>query len=99
MTGLQSSEPLDAEVRTLIAEEPLAALAAITELKHAIVEKERAAVFHALDEGYSWRRIGEALGVSKQAAFQRFGPEWAVMTKASLPRSAWKQTIKQRLED
>ncbi len=73
--------------------------AAITELKHALSEHEREAVFRALDEGHSWRRIGEALGVSKQAAFQRFGPEWAVMTKASLPKSAWKQTIKQRLED
>jgi hypothetical protein len=99
MTGSRSFEPFEAESRKLIAEDPLAALEAITEQKHAILEQEREAVFRALDEGHSWRRIGEALGVSKQAAFQRFGPEWAVMTKASLPKSAWKQAIKQRLED
>jgi hypothetical protein len=43
--------------------------------------------------------VGKALGVSKQAAFQRFGTEWALMTKAKLPKSSWKQTIKQRLTE
>jgi hypothetical protein len=31
-------------------------------------------VMQAREAGYSWTRIGEAFGVSKQAALQRFGP-------------------------
>jgi hypothetical protein len=93
---LKSSEPLDAELRRRIAEDPLAALAAMTALRQAIHEREREAVFRAL-ETHTWREVGEALGVSKQAAFQRFGREWALLTKARLPKSAWKQTVKERL--
>jgi hypothetical protein len=32
------------------------------------------AVLEARNSGYSWTQIGEALGVSKQAVLQRFGP-------------------------
>ena len=96
VTELKSSVPLDAELRHAIAEDPLAALAAMTALRQAIHEREREAVFRAL-ETHTWREVGEALGVSKQAAFQRFGREWALQTKARLPKSAWKQTVKERL--
>lgn len=33
------------------------------------------AVHTALDQGASWSEIGGVLGVSRQAAFQRFGPK------------------------
>ena len=33
------------------------------------------AVHAALDHGASWSEIGGVLGVSRQAAFQRFGPK------------------------
>lgn len=75
---------------------PGLALVAITELKGAISEREREAVSVALED-HTWREVGEALNVSKQAAFQRFGKEWAISTKAKLPKAAWKQNIKQRL--
>lgn len=35
------------------------------------------AVRRALDEGATWSEIGDVLGVSRQAAFQRFGPKQA----------------------
>ena len=97
MDSIKSADALDTELRQRIAEDPVAALAAITELRRVLSEREREAVFRALEE-HSWREVGVALGVSKQAAFQRFGAEWAVMTKSKLPKSVWKQTIKNRLE-
>jgi predicted hydrocarbon binding protein len=98
MDIIESSKALDTELCQCIVQEPLAALKAITELRRAIAEREREAVFRALEE-HSWREVGEALGVSKQAAFQRFGKEWAVMTMTKLPESVGKQTIKNRLEE
>ena len=97
MEELQSLAPLDAELEQRIAEDPLGALLAVTALRRRIQEREREAVFRALLEMHSWREVGEALGVSKQAAFQRFGVEWAVITKAQLPKGEWKQVIKDRL--
>ncbi len=91
-----STEALEADLRARIAEDPLGALAAITELRQAIKEREREAVLRAL-ETHSWREVGEALGVSKQAAFQRFGREWVRMAHANLPAAALEQTIKDRL--
>jgi Flp pilus assembly protein TadD len=35
------------------------------------------AVREALDDGATWSDIGAVLGVSRQAAFQRFGPKQA----------------------
>jgi hypothetical protein len=96
MPELDSSMALEAELRARVADDPLRALAAITELRSAIQGLEREAVFRAL-ETHSWREVGEALGVSKQAAFQRFGREWVRVAHASLPDSALEQTIKDRL--
>src|SRR5215469_13376768 len=94
----ESAKALDAELRQLIADDPLTALSRITELRSEIAQREREAVMRALEE-HTWREVGAALGVSKQAAFQRFGKEWALTIKARLPKSAWKQTIKQRLTE
>lgn len=96
MTELTSAGALDAELRQRIAENPLEALSAITALRRDVQEAERAAVFRAL-EAHSWREVGEALGVSKQAAFQRFGREWVQFAHANLPSSTLKRTIKDRI--
>ena len=68
----------------------------MTDLRHVIQEHEREAVFRALEK-HSWREVGEALGVSKQAAFQRFGRDWVRVAHATLPVSKLEQTIKDRL--
>ena len=96
MTELASAGALDVELRQRTADDPLAALSAITALRRAVHDREREAVLRAL-ETHSWREVGEALGVSKQAAFQRFGRDWVRAAHATLPRSALERTIKDRL--
>ena len=54
--------------------EPDDALAAVVALRRAAAALEREAVDHALAQGWSWRRIGEALGMSAQAAHKRLAP-------------------------
>ena len=95
MSTEESAKALDAALRLLIADDPLAALSKITDLRLEIAQREREAVMRALEE-HTWREVGGALGVSKQAAFQRFGKEWALTLNAKLPKKAWKQAIKQR---
>ena len=87
---------LDAELRRRTAEDPLEALAAIADLRRAVHEREREAVFRAL-ENHSWREVGEALGVSKQAAFQRFGRDWVRQAHATLPPLALERTVRDRI--
>ena len=96
MDDLRSLPPLTAELEQRIEEDPLRALAALTMLRRTIHEREREAVFRAL-QTHTWREVGEALGVSKQAAFQRFGVEWAQITRAQLPKAEWKRTIEDRM--
>ncbi|MGI8447368.1 MAG: hypothetical protein ACR2MP_09355 [Streptosporangiaceae bacterium] len=52
---------------------PLEALAAARELSGATDAALRAAVDQARTAGQSWSRIGDVLGTTRQAAFQRFG--------------------------
>ncbi|WP_404953142.1 hypothetical protein [Streptomyces sp. 147326] len=64
------------EARTLLAqlaeERPLAALRAVARLEALAEQAGRAAAGAAQRGGESWTGIGKALGVSKQAAHQRF---------------------------
>lgn len=53
--------------------EPLAALGAARELAEALDTALQAAVDRARAAGRTWREIGDALGTTRQAAFQRFG--------------------------
>jgi hypothetical protein len=96
MDTLQALPALTEELAQRIDQDPLGALAVMTALRRTIGEREREAVFRAL-ETHSWREVGEALGVSKQAAFQRFGVEWAELTRARLPKGEWKRTVEDRL--
>jgi len=52
---------------------PLAAMAAARELSAATNAAMQAAVDRARAAGHSWKRIGDVLGTTRQAAFQRFG--------------------------
>ncbi len=53
------------------AADPEQALAAVVALRAMADKLELAAVQAALDQGWSWSQIAEALGVSKQAAHKR----------------------------
>ena len=56
------------------AEEPADALAAVVALRRIADNLELRAVTNALSDGWTWARIAEALGVSKQAAHKRLAP-------------------------
>lgn len=51
--------------------DPAEALAAVVALRLMADKLERSAVNTALEQGWSWSQIAEALGVSKQAAHKR----------------------------
>lgn len=52
---------------------PLETLSAALRIQQAAAELVAAAISDARDEGCTWSQIGDVLGVSRQAAFQRFG--------------------------
>jgi Protein of unknown function (DUF3887) len=73
--------------------EPLAAMAAARELAEALDVALQAAVDKGRAAGRTWREIGDALGTTRQAAFQRFGrpldPRTGEpMTRETLPGAA-----------
>jgi DNA-directed RNA polymerase specialized sigma24 family protein len=53
------------------AADPAEALAAVVALRLMADKLERKAVAHALEQGWSWAQVAQALGVSKQAAHKR----------------------------
>lgn len=60
------------ELRNIsIPEDPEEALAAVVALRRLADTMEAKAVATALDLGWSWARIAQALGISKQAAHKR----------------------------
>jgi hypothetical protein len=67
---------LDDELSEAIAADPLEALSLIGAVQRDVDDHRRAAV-RAAAPRHSWTEIGEALGVSKQAAHQKFAKEWA----------------------
>lgn len=76
-------EGLDLELRQATLADPLAALTAIAAVQRDVTACQRAAV-RAAASSHSWTEIGEALGVSKQAAHQRFAKEWAETLRSEL---------------
>jgi len=58
-------------------------LAAVADLRRELEALEVAQVRHAAAEGWSWSRIAEALGVSKQAAHKKHGAPRARTTSVS----------------
>ena len=51
--------------------EPAEALAAVVALRRLAEQLERAAVAHAIEQGWTWAEVAEALGVTRQAAHKR----------------------------
>ena len=53
------------------ADNPAEALAAVVSLRRLAEQLERAAVARAVEEGWTWQQVAEALGVTRQAAHKR----------------------------
>ena len=56
-------------------EDPEAALAAVVALRRLASRLEVEAVVEAVGRGWTWAQVGEALGISAQAAHKRFAAE------------------------
>ena len=56
-------------------EDPEAALAAVVALRRLAGRLEVAAVVEAIAQGWTWAQVGEALGISAQAAHKKFAAE------------------------
>ena len=54
------------------AEEPEEALAAVVALRLMADKLERKAVRNAINKGWTWAQIADALGVTRQAAHKRY---------------------------
>ena len=76
-------EQLGREIDAALAEDPLAALAAIGAVQRDVASRQGAAVRVAVQR-HTWAEIGAALGVSRQAAHQKFAREWAETLKNEL---------------
>lgn len=62
---------MDALRKITIPTDPDEALAAVVALRRLADRIERTAVRSALRQGWSWSRIAQALGITKQAAHKR----------------------------
>ena len=70
-----SSTIVDGVLTTVpLPEDPDDALAAVVALRRLADRLERAAVGRALQDGWTWAQIAEALGVTPQAAHKRLAP-------------------------
>jgi len=66
---------------------PLAALAALREAQAHVDEAKRRAVVAARNDGASWSEIGDALGVSRQSAWQLYSQDLRAMLDRAAERS------------
>jgi hypothetical protein len=76
-------EQLNRQLDEVVAADPLAALSAIGAVQRDIGLRRGAAVRVAVQR-HTWGEIGAALGVTKQAAHQKFAREWAETLKGEL---------------
>ena len=52
-------------------DEPAKALAAVVALRRLAEQLERAAVARAIEQGWTWAQVAEALGVTRQAVHKK----------------------------
>jgi hypothetical protein len=62
---------VDDPIRVPEPTDPAEALAAVVALRRLADRLEAAAVGHAVDQGWSWADVAEALGVTRQAAHKK----------------------------
>lgn len=53
-------------------DDPEKALAAVVSLRHLADKLERKAVKNAIEQGWTWAQVAEALGVTRQAAHKKY---------------------------
>ncbi|HUY24552.1 MAG TPA: hypothetical protein VMV09_04520 [Candidatus Saccharimonadales bacterium] len=92
----ETTDALDRQLGEAVAADPMAVLAALRTVRALVAYREREAVTAALVD-HTFREIGEVLGVSKQAVFQRFGKDWVVASRAQMSKADWKQQVKTKL--
>jgi hypothetical protein len=71
-TTYQNLTRLEHVVNTLATSSPLDALAVAVEMKRTSERCTHRAVIDARDDGATWEEIGKALGITKQAAYDRW---------------------------
>jgi hypothetical protein len=76
-------DQLNERLDTLLADDPLGALTAIGGVQRDVAARRGKAVRLAVQR-HSWAEIGAALGVTKQAAHQKFAKEWAETLKGEV---------------
>jgi hypothetical protein len=87
---------LNHQLDEIVTAEPLAALSAIGGVQRDVQARQGTAVRAAVQQ-HSWAEIGEALGVSKQAAHQKFAKQWAETLKNEIKDES--RTLKAALRE
>ena len=84
------SRKLGTAAQEALARDPGKALAAICQMRQELDEIEEAQVANALARGWSWARIGRALGVSRQAVHRKYSgctPAPVTLSQPTLARN------------
>jgi hypothetical protein len=89
---------LEQQLSSEIARDPLQALSAIDQARRIIDLQQRQAVRAAVQH-HSWAEIGEAMGVTKQAAHQKFARAWVDELKAEVKATSTIAKIARRQGD